>query len=152
MEIVQIIHAPPVLIAKRRWGIYQVTAHYSDGHVNSKSYECFTPTEATRKYLMEFGRVMGKIETNFQKPLDKQEKMWYNNGTKEREGIFMKVYVVMSVCDYEYGNTEIVGIFSTKEKAKECIEQLGGQRTWVYWDGRTYNQYSIDEWEVDQND
>lgn len=64
----------------------------------------------------------------------------------------MKVYVVMSVCDYEHGCTEIVGIFSTEKKAKECIEQLGGQSTWDYWDGRTYNQYSIDEWEVDQND
>ena len=71
MEITQIINAPPILIAKRQRGIYQVTAHYSDGHTNSKSYECFTPTEATRKYLMEFGGVIGKIEINFQKPLDK---------------------------------------------------------------------------------
>lgn len=71
MEITQIINTPPVLIAKGRRGIYQVTAHYSDGHTNSKSYECFTPVEATRKYLMEFGSVMGKIETNFQKPIDK---------------------------------------------------------------------------------
>lgn len=71
MEITQIINTPPTLIAKRRWGVYQVTARYSDGHTNSKSYECFTPVEATRKYLMEFGSVMGKIETNFLKPLDK---------------------------------------------------------------------------------
>ena len=71
MEITQIINTPPVLIAKRRRGIYQVTAHYSDGYTNSKSYECFTPVEATRKYLMEFGRVMGKIEIIFQKPIDK---------------------------------------------------------------------------------
>ena len=61
----------------------------------------------------------------------------------------MIVYVVLSVCDYEYGNTEIVGIFSTEEKAKECIERLGGQSTWDCWNGNTYNQYSIDEWEVD---
>ena len=71
MKITQIINAPPILIAKRRWGIYQVTVHYSDGHTNSKSYECSTQTEATRKYLMEFGKVIGKIEINFQKPLDK---------------------------------------------------------------------------------
>jgi hypothetical protein len=71
MEITQIINTPPVLIAKRRRGVYQVTAHYSDGRINSKDYECFTPVEATRRYLMEFGSVMGKIETNFQKPLDK---------------------------------------------------------------------------------
>lgn len=64
----------------------------------------------------------------------------------------MTVYVVMSVCDYEYGCTEIVGIFSTEEKAQECIEQLGGQSTWDSWNGRTYNQYSIEEWKVDPND
>ena len=64
----------------------------------------------------------------------------------------MIVYVVMSVCDYEYGNIEIVGIFSAEEKAKECIERLGGQSTWDCRNGHTYNQYSIDEWEVDQND
>lgn len=75
MEITRIISTPPVLVAKRRRGIYQVTAYYSDGHTNSKSYECSTPTEATRKYLMEFGRVMGKIEVNFQKPLDKLSKV-----------------------------------------------------------------------------
>jgi hypothetical protein len=84
MKTIQIINTPPTLIAKRRWGIYQVTAHYSDGHINSKSYECFTPTEATRKYLMEFGRVIGKIETNFQKPLDKMPRVWYNISVRKR--------------------------------------------------------------------
>lgn len=71
MAITRIISTPPVLIAKRQRGIYQVTAHYSDGRTHSKSYECFTPVEATRKYLMEFGKVIGKIEVNLQKPLDK---------------------------------------------------------------------------------
>ena len=71
MTITQIISLPPVLIAKRQKGIYQVIVHYSDGRINSKSYECYTPVEATRKYLMEFGKVMGKIEVNFQKPIDK---------------------------------------------------------------------------------
>lgn len=71
MKIAQIINTPPVLIGKRQWGIYQVIAYYSDGRVNSKSYECFTPVEATRRYLMEFGKVIGKIEINFQKPIDK---------------------------------------------------------------------------------
>jgi hypothetical protein len=84
MEIIRIISTPPVLIGKRQWGIYQVTAHYSDGHINSKSYECFTPVEATRKYLMEFGRVTGKVETNFLKPLDKQGKKWYNICVRKR--------------------------------------------------------------------
>ena len=71
MQITLIINTPPILIGKGQWGIYQVTAYYSDGRINSKNYECFTLAEATRKYLMEFGRVMGKIETKFQKPLDK---------------------------------------------------------------------------------
>lgn len=64
----------------------------------------------------------------------------------------MTVYVVTSVCDYEYGNTEIVGIFSTEDKAEECIEHLGGQTFWTSWNDRTYNQYNIEKWEVDQND
>lgn len=72
MKIKQIINTPPVLIAKRQRGIYQVVAHYSDGHINSKSYECSTPVEATRKYLTEFGKVIGKIEINFQKTIDKR--------------------------------------------------------------------------------
>lgn len=75
MKIIQIINTPPVLIAKRQRGIYQVIAHYSDGHTNSKSYECFTPIEATRKYLMEFGGVIGEIKVNFQKPIDKLKKV-----------------------------------------------------------------------------
>ena len=74
MKIARIINTPPILIAKRQWGIYQVVAHYSDGRVNSKSYECFTPVEATRQYLMEFGKVIGKIEINFQNPLTKCQK------------------------------------------------------------------------------
>ena len=64
----------------------------------------------------------------------------------------MTIYVVTSVCDYEYGNVEIVGLFSTEEKAKQCIEDLGGQQTWTDWHDRTHNQYYIEEWEVDQND
>lgn len=75
MQITRIISTPPTLIAKRQRGIYQVTAYYSNGHTNSKSYECSTPVEATRKYLMEFGKVMGKIEVNLQKPLDKSLKV-----------------------------------------------------------------------------
>lgn len=64
----------------------------------------------------------------------------------------MTVYAVTSVCDYEYGCTQTVSVFSTEEKAKECIEQLGGQSTWEHWSGRIYNQYYIEEWEVDEND
>lgn len=75
MKTTRIINTPPTLIAKRQRGIYQVIAHYSDGHINSKTYECFTPVEATRKYLMEFGKVIGKIEINFQNPLDKRFKV-----------------------------------------------------------------------------
>lgn len=82
MEI-KIITTHPILVAKGQWGIYQVIAHYSDGHINSKSYECFTPVEATRRYLMEFGRVMGKVEVIFQKPLDKSKEKWYNRYTKK---------------------------------------------------------------------
>ena len=64
----------------------------------------------------------------------------------------MTLYVVTSVCDYEYGSTEIVGLFSTKPKAEKCIEDLGGQQYWTNWNDRRYPQYYIEEWEVDRND
>jgi hypothetical protein len=64
----------------------------------------------------------------------------------------MTIYVLTSVCDHEYGCTDIVGLFSTEEKAKQALEDLGGQRTWTSWNNRTYNQYYIEEWGVDKND
>ena len=64
----------------------------------------------------------------------------------------MYVYVVTCVCDYEHGFTEIVGIFSTPERAEKCIEDLGGQQYWDYWDGKRYNKYIIEKWEVDEHD
>ena len=52
---------PPKLIGKGQWGIWRVTVTYQDGHTHFADYETFTRAEAMRKYLMEFGKVHGKI-------------------------------------------------------------------------------------------
>lgn len=55
------ISHPPQLIGKGQWGIWRVTVTYQDGHTHSADYEAFTRAEATRRYLMEFGKVHGEI-------------------------------------------------------------------------------------------
>ena len=43
-------------------------------------------------------------------------------------------------------------LFSTKEKAEKCIEDLGGQQYWTSFSDQVCPQYYIEEWEVDRND
>ena len=52
---------PPQLLSKGQWGIWRVTANSQDGRSHSANYEAFTRAEAIRRYLMEFGKVRGKI-------------------------------------------------------------------------------------------
>ena len=59
----------------------------------------------------------------------------------------MVVYLVHSVCDYEYGNTEVVGVFANEELANDYIEEHG-QSYWTHWSDRRYPQYTIEECEV----
>ena len=68
----QFISQPPRLIGRGQWGIWRVTATYQDGHTHSADYEAFTRAEATRRYLIEFGKVRGEIHAEIiQKRLDK---------------------------------------------------------------------------------
>lgn len=60
----------------------------------------------------------------------------------------MKVYLVMSVCDYEYGCTEVIAVFATEKQAQAHIDKLG-QSYWTHWSDRRYSQYSIEEWEIE---
>lgn len=62
----------------------------------------------------------------------------------------MTVYIVTSVCDYEYGCAENVGAFPTREQAEQYIEDCGGQSTWTHWSDRVCNQYHIEEWEIEE--
>ena len=59
----------------------------------------------------------------------------------------MNIYLVHSVCDYEYGGTEVVAAFTTEEGAQSFINKQG-QSYWTHWSDRQYPQYSIEEIEV----
>ena len=61
----------------------------------------------------------------------------------------MKVYIVTLVVDHEYGGFENMGVFSTEEAAKQYIESQGGQRQYEHWSGGSYNEWNIEEWELD---
>ena len=63
----QFISQPPRLIGRGRYGIWRVTARFTDGRTHSADYEAFTMAEAKRRYLMEFGKVRGEIHAEFQK-------------------------------------------------------------------------------------
>jgi hypothetical protein len=52
----------------------------------------------------------------------------------------MKVYIVTQVCDDEYDNTENIGVFSTREKAKQYVKK----------NSKTCRLgMEIEEWDVD---
>ena len=55
----------PQLMSKPKYGLYLVTAIHSDGTIHSKGYIAISSTEAKRRYLVEFGKVRGEIQTKF---------------------------------------------------------------------------------------
>ena len=55
------------LVSKPKYGLYLVTAIHSDGTTHSKGYTAISPTEAKYRYLVEFGKVRGEIQTKFLK-------------------------------------------------------------------------------------
>ena len=65
------INNPPQLIGRGQYGIWRVTAYFTDGRTHSKDYEAFTTAQAKRSYLMEFGFVRGKVLAEFIKPLER---------------------------------------------------------------------------------
>ena len=67
----KIINGFPVCVGRGQYGIWRVTARFTDGHTHSKDYKAFTIAQAKRSYLMEFGPVRGEIYADFQKVLDK---------------------------------------------------------------------------------
>ena len=78
----RIINGFPKLVSRGQYGIWRVTAYFSDGSIHSKDYEAFTRAEAVRSYLVEFGPIHGKIHAEFQKVLDKQTVLCYNKSRK----------------------------------------------------------------------
>lgn len=63
----KIINGFPRLASKPKYGLYLVTAIHSDGTTHSKGYTAISPTEAKYRYLVEFGKVRGEIQTKFLK-------------------------------------------------------------------------------------
>ena len=59
----------------------------------------------------------------------------------------MKVFVVESLVDEEYGCREVAGVFASREGAMEYIESMGGQSDVDCWFG-TVPQFTVSEWEV----
>lgn len=51
----------------------------------------------------------------------------------------MNVYIVIEDCYND--ETQIIGIFSTKEKAVECVDSLKKKRP---------NRFYIEEWKIDE--
>lgn len=63
----KIINGFPKLVGRGQYGIWRVTAYFTDGRTHSKDYEAFTMAQAKRSYLMEFGPVRGEVHAEFQK-------------------------------------------------------------------------------------
>lgn len=63
----KIINGFPRLVSKSKYGLYLVTAIHPDGTTHSKGYTAISPTEAKYRYLVEFGKVRGEIQTKFLK-------------------------------------------------------------------------------------
>lgn len=61
----KIINGFPRLVSKPKYGFYLVTAIRSDGTIHSKGYIVMSSTEAKYRYLVEFGKVRGEIQTKF---------------------------------------------------------------------------------------
>lgn len=55
------ISYPPQLIGKGHYGIWRVTAHYTNGIIHEQDCIAHTATEAKWKYLHIHGRVQGTI-------------------------------------------------------------------------------------------
>ena len=55
----------PRWMSKPKYGFYLVTAIHPDGTTHSKGYTAISPTEAKYRYLVEFGKVRGEIQTKF---------------------------------------------------------------------------------------
>ena len=61
-----------------------------------------------------------------------------------------KVYIITSLCDYEYGCREIESVWNSLESAESHLEELGGRQRFAMWDGRILYEYDIEEWTVQE--
>jgi len=59
----------------------------------------------------------------------------------------LNVFVVLEICDYEYGCRRIRDIFSKSDDALKYIEALGNH-TVEFWNGSKENKYIIESYPV----
>lgn len=62
----------------------------------------------------------------------------------------MKIYVVTRVCDDEYGCASPFAVFSTREKAENCINKQDDKKTDVWWTENGIDTYDIEEYDLDE--
>jgi hypothetical protein len=63
----------------------------------------------------------------------------------------MTIYIVTRICDEEYGNTENVGVFASREEAERFLsENVQPFNNWTMGADETRPDMYIEEWEVGQ--
>lgn len=60
----------------------------------------------------------------------------------------MKVYLVESITDYEYGCRKVEAVCASEKIAEDYIEKNGGNYDVKFWTGAFIPYYVIDEWVV----
>ena len=60
----------------------------------------------------------------------------------------MKVYLVKSIRDYEYGCREVEAVCATEESAEAYVKDAGGNYDVKFWTGEIFPYYIVEEWEV----
>lgn len=61
----------------------------------------------------------------------------------------MKVYLVMNVCDEEYGNTEVISVFANKKDAKAYAKKNQWKfNAWYMEEDEEHDAVTVEEWEV----
>lgn len=61
----------------------------------------------------------------------------------------MLVYLVEKICDFEYGCTEVVKVFSSEKAARDYINDQPDVGV-TFWDGSTAPMYDVTMFEVEE--
>lgn len=62
----------------------------------------------------------------------------------------MIVYLVEKICDYEYGCTEVVKVFSSEKAARDYMNEQPDVGDFTFWDGSNAPIYDVNIFEVEK--
>ena len=62
----------------------------------------------------------------------------------------MLVYLVEKICDFEYGCTEVVKVFSSEKAARDYINDQPDVDDVIFWDGSNVPMYVVNMFEVEE--